>query len=379
MITTRQTLQHSALVAIGLLALAGSPALALDYVFSDLGTITGPLAGTNALAMSINSHGQVAGISDTHAYRWNGETATALGTLPGGVASRVYGINDAGFSVGYIELDPSLDATTPVRYDGTTPTPLQVIGGGTQMYGTIAWQINNQNQAVGEGWSNELNYIRPLLWQEDTTVIELPTLGGLYGTAAAINDVGQVHGASNTANDEAVHATLWENGVAIDLGTLGGSYSSINDNNNLGQAVGASRLADDETWRATLWNGTTITELPSLGGTGGSAFAASINNLGVIVGQTEDGHAVLWKDGQVIDLNSYIPADLAAAGWVLNMGGGINDDGVIVGNAYRTLDPETVEFASFKLTPVPVPAAVWLFGSGLAGLVGVLRRRQSKA
>lgn len=29
--------------------------------------------------------------------------------------------------------------------------------------------------------------------------------------------------------------------------------------------------------------------------------------------------------------------------------------------------------------PVPVPAAVWLFGSGLIGLIGVARRKQAKA
>ena len=29
-----------------------------------------------------------------------------------------------------------------------------------------------------------------------------------------------------------------------------------------------------------------------------------------------------------------------------------------------------------ELNPVPVPAAVWLFGSGLLGLVGIARRKK---
>ena len=35
---------------------------------------------------------------------------------------------------------------------------------------------------------------------------------------------------------------------------------------------------------------------------------------------------------------------------------------------------DNLEFA--QVTTVPVPAAVWLFGSGLLGLVGVARRRK---
>jgi hypothetical protein len=30
-----------------------------------------------------------------------------------------------------------------------------------------------------------------------------------------------------------------------------------------------------------------------------------------------------------------------------------------------------------SVNPVPVPAAVWLFGSGLIGLIGIVRRKKS--
>ena len=31
------------------------------------------------------------------------------------------------------------------------------------------------------------------------------------------------------------------------------------------------------------------------------------------------------------------------------------------------------------VTPIPIPAAVWLFGSGLVGLAAVARRKKNKA
>jgi len=37
----------------------------------------------------------------------------------------------------------------------------------------------------------------------------------------------------------------------------------------------------------------------------------------------------------------------------------------------------TWDAASFSMSAVPVPAAIWLFGSGVLGLVGMARRRQT--
>ena len=47
------------------------------------------------------------------------------------------------------------------------------------------------------------------------------------------------------------------------------------------------------------------------------------------------------------------------------------------GGAARIGDPLDLSAGAFSgsLTIVPVPAAVWLFGSGLIGLIGVARRK----
>jgi hypothetical protein len=38
---------------------------------------------------------------------------------------------------------------------------------------------------------------------------------------------------------------------------------------------------------------------------------------------------------------------------------------------------ERTWMANFDIAPVPIPAAVWLFGSGLLGLVGIARRKKA--
>ena len=49
---------------------------------------------------------------------------------------------------------------------------------------------------------------------------------------------------------------------------------------------------------------------------------------------------------------------------------------IVAGNSYTLqFGSVTGEILGVDLAPIPVPAAVWLFGTGLIGLVGVARRR----
>ncbi len=373
MFHTLQNVRRSALLAIGLLALTGSPALALDYLFSDLGTMTGPNSGYGA--NGVNNAGQVAGYGtdasgNWAAIRWNGDTATALPYGTGGETAIGIGINNSGQIAGYNSFPVAADYGDAIRWDGATPVALDNLGFG---YVTIGLGINNQAQVVGTGWAG--SSFHPILWN-GTAATDLGTLGGTNGEAWSINEIGQIVGNSGTTNDDATHATLWNGATIVDLGTLGGSNSHAITINNLGQVVGGSDLVGDVIDHATLWNidGSVPVDLGSLGVASG---AQAINDAGIIVGWSTlaDGsdHATIWENGTLFDLNAFLPADLAAAGWVLNQANAISSNGIIVGWAGNTLNPDLG--GSFKLTPVPLPAAVWLFGCGLIGLAGLTRRR----
>ncbi|VAW79336.1 hypothetical protein MNBD_GAMMA15-1239 [hydrothermal vent metagenome] len=76
---------------------------------------------------------------------------------------------------------------------------------------------------------------------------------------------------------------------------------------------------------------------------------------------------LMFVDGVVIGLNFLAPFD--GFGTFTSNGNffwGDDDPGLVVQGNW-----------SNNTSPVPVPAAIWLFGSGLLGLVGVARRRKA--
>ena len=104
-----------------------------------------------------------------------------------------------------------------------------------------------------------------------------------------------------------------------------------------------------------------------------------VSYTGVVVGAGQVGGLILFDWGVVTDIDvvnvwdvtgdSYLSTDVTAT----NPAG---PDGI---RGLSMIDGAFVGFnANFDfVAPVPVPAAVWLFGSGLLGLVGVARRRKT--
>lgn len=186
------------------------------------------------------------------------------------------------------------------------------------------------------------------------TAIDLGTFGGSTGQAEVVNDDGQVAGWANGPDNLWYRAFFWDNGALTDLGALGGNHSYPFDMNASGVVVGwatvdpvgtpynAFRWANGtltdigklpgfvgslatavndagqiagESWRYTepsqvvfLWEAGVMTSLPSLGTS--TSSAAAINSAGEIAGQSRLGrlgpdHAVIWRNGQIIDLGTF--------------------------------------------------------------------------
>lgn len=359
--------------ALAALTFAAGAAQASSYTIVDIGAFS-PYGAT---VTDMNNSGQVVGYS----YDWTGDAAfvysgrtmtnlrASLGALGSGLAmthSQANGINDAGTVVGYTRF---ADPTIGFSWSSGTATNLGTLGG----YPVAPREINGSGQVVsstiynglynpGPGWTNLGSSIYPL----------------------DINDSGLAGGYISALGGFSWHAAFRAPGGTItDIGTLGGQNSYIYEINNSGQAAGKSHTSGNSYEHGFFYDGSTMVDIGSLvaGGLGYST-AEGINALGQVVGTSATVgptpftnctsgayHGVLFSGGVLTDVNSLLAP---SAGWCLTSASAINDSGQIAGVGINALG----QTHAYLLTPVvPVPAAAWLFGSGLAGLAGLRRRR----
>ena len=167
-------------------------------------------------------------------------------------------------------------------------------------------------------------------------------------------------------------------------GSLFASYaSSVSADGSVivgGSASAASGSCCSEAFR---WTGGVMTGLGDLAGGTFDSLANGVSADGsVVVGYgagTSGGYeAFLWtSDGGMKGLLDVLVANGATGlpGWTLYNATGISADGQwVVGNGINPLGKEEAFLANIAPAVVPVPPAVWLFGSAL-GLMGVIRRK----
>lgn len=215
----------------------------------------------------------------------------------------------------------------------------------------------------------------------------------------SVEGLGTVHPLLNISSSQGSGVALFEN-LLPNTYTADNSSSTPVPNGNLSAGggfgdIGADRLHD---FVFTFAPGTTVTEfslhmldygdLNPGGATQHTVILEAINRIGNIIDQsilsfTSDS-AINPRSGSAGDLFFTGDAMTAAAGEPGNFLFSVSGAHIAMvrllyihnGELAGASDPN-IAFDTLNVNFVPVPGAVWLFGSGLLGLAGIARRRRA--
>lgn len=186
--------------------------------------------------------------------------------------------------------------------------------------------INLSGEVVGDHFATRDDSL-PVYWRADGTSFYLPGLSANgFGYANAINDAGQIGGASLDASLD-VHGMIWDRNFQFrDIGFLGQPASGfkrltiVQGINGAGQAVGYGLVGSQD--NAFVWRSGTYTNL-------GPGRATHVNDAGLIAGFAPGFIPVVWKGGVRSNLKA-LGGGRTAYGHQVN---GINAAGDLVGFA----------------------------------------------
>lgn len=232
-------------------------------------------------------------------------------------------------------------------------------------YQTDASGINNVGQVVG--WYSTGPHASFLYSSGSFTSFVYP--GASTSTYAyGINDAGQIVG---NYNSNGQHGFLYSGGSFTSIDYPGAVLTSVSGINNSGTSVGYYIDASGGHHGFLYSDGAfTPFDYPNVANT----YAWGINNTGQIVGSYTDNvtgnyHGVLYSGGNLTTIDY--------PGAFYTFAYGINDNGKITGSYARAAQLgflATPEVAPPPLPTVPIPAAIWLLGSSLLGLIGLKRK-----
>jgi uncharacterized membrane protein len=268
------------------------------------------------------------------------------------------GINDRGQIVGVVTS--ANGCYQSVIWQGGKV--VQVIGPPPTGYASVyGGGLNDLDLVAGTAEGIQSSVQTSFLWQNGKFTL-LPGLpgsqpGGPGGTEiGGFNELGVAVGTSGATDGQ--HAVIWRNGAVADLGICAGAFNSYAASiNNLGVIVGS---CDTYTFSPVIWQNGQMTPLPMPASGPQSVQAGSINDFGQIVGASyptggyldDAGAALLWQGGTVYDLNTLIaPNDPLKPYIRLLQAGAITDTGIILANGEDSRVPNNLAIG-FVLTPV---------------------------